>query len=77
MEARSPEPIGYDDDAELTALMNRAARALEAAGITAQDLIDELPAVQEELLRQDLGDAFVDELYRLHAAHAGDATRHP
>ncbi|HEY8286138.1 MAG TPA: hypothetical protein VIJ28_17275 [Chloroflexota bacterium] len=55
-------------DAELTALMNSAARALEEAGLTAQDLIDELPAIQEEMLRQDLGDAFVNELRRMHAA---------
>ncbi|HVC80327.1 MAG TPA: hypothetical protein VNL35_07500 [Chloroflexota bacterium] len=56
------------DDAALTALMNSAARALEEAGLTAQDLIDELPEIQEEMLRQDLGDAFVNELRRMHAA---------
>ncbi|HXT35227.1 MAG TPA: hypothetical protein VN837_06585 [Chloroflexota bacterium] len=56
------------EDAALTALMNSAARALEEAGLTAQDLIDELPTVQEEVLRQDLGEAFVNELRRMHAA---------
>jgi hypothetical protein len=57
-----------EDDPVLVALMNRAARSLQEAGLTSQDLLDELPLAQEELLREDLGDEFVDSLLRLHAS---------
>lgn len=46
--------------------MHRAVRALEDAGLTTQDLLDEIPVVGNELMRKEYGDAFVDELERLH-----------
>ena len=48
--------------------MHQAARALEDAGLTTQDLLDEIPVVGNELMRKEYGDAFVDELERLHKA---------
>jgi hypothetical protein len=44
---------------------------LENAGLTVEDLLAELPAVREEILREDYGDEFVDELARRHAAVRG------
>ncbi|HVC82427.1 MAG TPA: hypothetical protein VNL35_18220 [Chloroflexota bacterium] len=49
-------------------LMHQAVRALEEAGLTTQDLLDEIPVVGNELMRKEYGDAFVDELERLHKA---------
>lgn len=68
MEATASEAVNVHDDPELMALMNRAARVIEDAGLSAEDLIAELPEVQEELLRQDLPEEFIKELSRLHAA---------
>jgi hypothetical protein len=43
----------------LEELMHRAALALEEAGLTAQDLLDELPVAGVELMRREYGDGFV------------------
>ncbi|MGI8550128.1 MAG: hypothetical protein ACR2PL_04905, partial [Dehalococcoidia bacterium] len=51
----------------------RAASILERAGVTVDDLLAELPAVREEVLRDSYGDAFVDELERRHAESRGSA----
>jgi hypothetical protein len=48
--------------------MSQAAQVLEEAGITVQDLLDELPAAGEEVMRQIYGDALVDDLLREHGA---------
>lgn len=53
-------------DKQLALLMERGARALVDAGLTAQDLIAELPAVGDQIMRKRYGDAFVDELARRH-----------
>ena len=60
-----------DEDHELEAVMAQAARALEAAGMTVQDLLDELPAAGEEVMRQIYGDALVDDLLREHGTVEG------
>jgi len=39
-------------------------RVLEEADMTAQDLLDELPAAGEEVMRRIYGDALVDDLLR-------------
>jgi hypothetical protein len=57
-----------EETPSLDELMHRAARALEEADVTVEDLIDALPEVGNELMRREYGDAFVDELERLHAA---------
>ena len=44
---------------------------VQDAGLTVEDLLAELPAVREEILREDYGDEFVDELARRHAAVRG------
>ncbi len=55
-----------DEDRELATAMTRAAQALEEAGMSAQDLLDELPAAGEEVMRRIYGDALVDDLLREH-----------
>ncbi len=57
-----------DEDRELALAMARAAQALEEAGMSAQDLLDDLPAAGEEVMRQIYGDALVDDLLREHRA---------
>jgi hypothetical protein len=48
--------------------MAEAMQVLDEAGMTAQDLLDELPAAGEEVLRRIYGDALVDDLLREHRA---------
>ena len=59
-----------DEDRELASAMAQAAQALEDAGMNAQDLLDELPAAGEEVMRRIYGDALVDDLLREHRAAA-------
>jgi bifunctional DNA-binding transcriptional regulator/antitoxin component of YhaV-PrlF toxin-antitoxin module len=54
-------------DAQLAALMERASRAVAAVGLTAQDYINEVPAVREELLRERYSAAFIAQLRADHA----------
>ena len=58
-------------DEHLARLSEHAAQLLENAGLTVEDLLAELPAVREEILREDYGDEFVDELARRQAAVRG------
>jgi hypothetical protein len=60
------EHSNIEDDSTLIELMNRAARSLQQAGLSTQDLLDELPTAQDQLLREDLGDEFVNALIRMH-----------
>ena len=62
-------------DEQLATLMARAAAALAAAGVTTQDLLDELPATRSAVMREAYGDAFMDALARKHAALHGDPDR--
>jgi AbrB family looped-hinge helix DNA binding protein len=59
----------FSQDKHLALLMERSARALADADLTAQDLIAELPAVGDKLMRERYGDDFVDELARQHAEY--------
>lgn len=54
-------------DAHLALLMERASRAVAAAGLTAQDYIDEVPAVREELLHESYSADFIAQLRAEHA----------
>lgn len=54
-------------DAHLAALMERAAQALAAAGLTAQDLLGELPAARAEVVTEAYGAEFLREMERLKA----------
>lgn len=54
-------------DAQLAALMERASRAVAGAGLVAQDYIDEVPAVREELLQEGYSAGFVAQLRAEHA----------
>lgn len=60
-------------DAELAQLMDETPRALAAAGVSVQDMLDDLPRVREEIMREYYGDAFVDELQRRHVAYRAAA----
>lgn len=55
-------------DAELARLMDDAATVLAEAGLTAQDILDELPSVRAEVLVEMYGAEFMEELERQHAA---------
>jgi hypothetical protein len=57
----------YPQDQELLRLAEDAAAVVEVAGLTTQDLLDELPAVREQVTRTAYGDAVVDEWARQHA----------
>lgn len=57
-----------DEDRELETAMAQATQVLEEAGMTAQDLLDELPAAGEAVMRRIYGDALVDDLLREHRA---------
>jgi AbrB family looped-hinge helix DNA binding protein len=57
----------YPQGQELLRLAEDAAAVLEAAGLTTQDLLDDLPAVRDRVMRETYGDAVVDELARRQA----------
>ncbi len=57
--------------ADLLAALDRSAAAVAAAGLTTDDLLADLPAIREEVARATYGDAFMDELARVHAALHG------
>lgn len=46
-------------DDPVVAAMNRAARVLEDAGLTVDDLLDELPRVRDQVARETYGDEFM------------------
>jgi AbrB family looped-hinge helix DNA binding protein len=58
-------------DEHLARLSERAAQMRENVGLTVEDLLAKLPAAREEILREDHGEEFVDELARRHAAVRG------
>ena len=55
-------------DEHLAALLDHAAGVLEGAGLTAQDLLDELPAARAAVVEELYGAEFMDELARQHEA---------
>lgn len=55
-------------DDHLAALLDHAASVLEEAGLTTQDLLDELPAARAAVVEELYGAAFMAELTRQHAA---------
>ncbi len=57
--------------ADLLAALDRSAAAVAVAGLTADDLLDDLLAIREQVARATYGDAFMDELARAHAAQHG------
>lgn len=61
------------EDPHLAEVGVRAERILAAAGLAAPDLIGELPAVRDEILRVEYGDAVLEELQRRLEAAQGHA----
>lgn len=55
-------------DDHLVRLSKHAAQVLEDAGLTVEDLLEELPAIRGGIMRAEYGDEFVDALEREHAA---------
>ena len=58
-------------DEHLAAMMQRAQQALAAIGMTAQDLLDELPAARAEVAAEAYGAEFLRELERQQAELRG------
>lgn len=58
-----------DDDGELSSILERAVWSLHEAGLTAQDIIDELPAAREELMHEWYAEEFLAQLDRRLAEH--------
>jgi hypothetical protein len=56
-----------ESSAQLAVLMERAAQALAMAGLTVQDLIDDLPAARKEVVEEAYGAEFVQHLEQLQA----------
>ena len=54
-------------DKPLAALTRDAERALATAGLTAEDLLDKLPAARDAVVSESYGAEFLEELGRLHA----------
>jgi hypothetical protein len=52
------------EDPQMAAAADAALRSLDAAGITVQDLLDELPAARAEVLRRAYSPAFLQDLDR-------------
>lgn len=65
----APLPLLNDDeDAEFATASARTAQVLDRYGLTAQDLLDELPAARDEAMRHLYGDELIDDLERFHRA---------
>jgi bifunctional DNA-binding transcriptional regulator/antitoxin component of YhaV-PrlF toxin-antitoxin module len=74
---RAGSPVAYvilegavllvPQDEALAALTQDAERALSMAGLTAQDILDELPAARDAVVSESYGAEFLEELGRLHA----------
>ena len=54
--------------ADLLDALDQSAAAVAAAGLTADDLLDDWPAIHAQVARATYGDAFMDELHRDHEA---------
>ncbi len=54
--------------ADLLVALDRSAAAVAAAGLTVDDLLDDLPAIRAPVARATYGDAFMDELHREYEA---------
>lgn len=54
-------------DAHLAKLMEMAAAALERAGITVDEILDELPRARDEVVSEHYGKTFLEDLERAHA----------
>lgn len=64
-------------DREMVELMEQAPRRLAEAGLTVQDLLDNLPKVREEVMIEAYGEEFVRDLERRHAALLGSDLPEP
>ena len=60
-------------DTHVAALLEHAARVVEEAGLTAQDFLNELPAVRAQVVRKLYGEAFMNDLERRYGALVGSA----
>ena len=53
-------------DEHLASLMRRAEHALVAAGLSVQDILDELPSARDAVVSETYGADFAREMQRLH-----------
>ena len=61
-------------DEHLAKLLDRSTQAMERAGLTVENLLDELPAARDEIMRETYGADFMDALAQEHAALKGRET---
>ncbi len=61
-------------DELLTTLMERGTEALAQAGVTVEELLADVPAAREKVMREAYGAEFMDALAHKHAAIAGGQT---
>ncbi len=54
--------------ADLLAALDRSTAAVAAAGLTADDLMADLPAIREDVARATYGDACMDKLHHEYEA---------
>lgn len=59
-------------DQHLAELMDSAAQALSAAGLTVQDFLDDLPAVRADIFNDAYGEEFLREMESLQGQLQGD-----
>lgn len=59
-------------DEHLTALAERATRALATAGITLDDFLDNVPRAREEVVTEAYGPTFLRDLEQRYAPHDTD-----
>ncbi len=65
-------------DEDLAGLLDHAAGVFEGAGLTAQDLLDELPAARAAVVEELYGAEFIGELARQHEVlRAGERASTP
>jgi hypothetical protein len=60
-------------DASLTRLMEQAAQAMRAGGLTTQDFLDALPQARTNVYERAFSPAFRQELERLSASGSSDS----
>ena len=72
MTTKATDTRGWiEEDPRLALAMAQAAQVLDEAGLTAKDLLDELPVAGEDVMRRHYRDVRVDSLIREHGAVAG------
>lgn len=65
----------HPKDEHLAALMKRAQQALARAGLSARDVLDELPAAREEVVTETYSAEFLREMDQLRQQLSGNSAQ--